>query len=229
MKKTIAIVAVLATMLSFAVAKDYSFTFGAQGFFGEGWGKSWGKDTQDAFDMMKQAGLKVSDPFDLNMLYGGGAFINLPIAANFGVQPEVNYMVNNTGYKMEDDSSNWMSACISYNSIDIPVLFTYKALKFNFLVGPYISIPVGDFSVVSKDSSSTADDTWTGTIASKTLFGMMFGFNVAERMGGQYLILGARYMLDFSPIQMKDSTSGDVSDLYTRRALLVNAGIRFAL
>lgn len=225
MKKTIAIVAVLAAALSFASAKSYSFTFGAHGFFGEGWGKSWSDDKANDLTTLKNNGATVANPFEKNMLYGGGAFVNLPINGTVGVQPEVNYMVNNAGVTVTK-SNLTTTHTVTYNSIDIPVLLTYKAQKFTFLVGPYISIPVSKLNItdVIPVIGSQPD---SKEISTKPIFGMAFGANVAERMGGQYLILGARYMLDFSGIGYTDSNNVEYE--FTRRGLTLDAGIRFAL
>lgn len=244
MKKTIAFIAILATALSFASAKKYSFTFGAHGFIGEGWGTSWDDDMNVSSD--------ATAPFGDNMLFGAGAFVNLPITGGLGIQPEVNFMANNAAFYEKANASLFGlvsgtfegTTKYSYNSIDIPVLFTYKLLKFNVLVGPYISIPVTDITknvsgtitqtnfLTGESSDPYTPDAVTLTSAGKPVFGMAFGANIAERMGGMYLIFGARYMLDFSPMQYV-TTASDGTKTYhnvaTRRGLTLDAGIRFAL
>jgi hypothetical protein len=237
MKKTIAIVAVLAAALSFASAKSYSFTFGAHGFFGEGWGASWDDGQNVPSDATK--------PFAANMLYGGGAFVNLPINGTVGIQPEVNYMVNNAGYTGTSTTSILgVSATVTsantltYSSVDIPVFLTFKAQKFTLLAGPYISIPVSTLNCAYTTTGSTNLSSSTGTSSGssqydlkKPVFGLALGANVAERMGGQYLILGARYMLDFSPVTTVETSNNTTTEtkIYTRRGLTLDAGIRFAL
>ena len=233
MKKTIAIVAVLAAALSFASAKSYSFTFGAHGFFGEGWGASWDDGQNVPSDATK--------PFAANMLYGGGAFVNLPINGTIGIQPEVNYMVNNAGYTATDSvfkgaATVTTANTLTYSSVDIPVFLTFKAQKFTLLAGPYISIPVStlNWAYTQTASSSLISITPSGSSQydlKKPVFGLALGANVAERMGGQYLILGARYMLDFSPVTTVETSNNTTTEtkIYTRRGLTLDAGIRFAL
>lgn len=238
MKKTIAIIAVLATALSFASAKSLGFTAGVHGFLGEGWGKSWDTDTvsNDA---------KYSDDFVGNMLFGGGLFLNFPLVSGLGIQPEVNFMANKAEYTTTGSGSLLgqsgtltTKTTYSYNSIDIPVFISYKFNKFNFLVGPYISIPVTqitdswtstlDYTVLGTTGTTNDNGSTSYDISSKTLFGLAFGLDYAQRMGGMYLMYGARYMLDFTPVtaQISDDTTRAI---FTRRALLLDLGLRIAL
>lgn len=242
MKKTIAVAALLATALSFVSAKGAGVLAGVHGFFGEGWGSSWADD--------QSVSSSATNPFQNNMLYGGGAFVNIVLSGPVGIQPEVNFMVNNAGHY---ETSTLISTSVltekieattafKYNSVDIPVFLTLNYNKFNFLVGPYISIPV---SKLTKTVSGTTTTTTLGTttksdynpdpteyeISSTPIFGMAFGANVSERMGGMYLVFGARYMFDFTPVQYK-VTSGSTTtyyDVYTRRGLTLDAGLKIVL
>jgi hypothetical protein len=242
MKKTIAIVTVLASALSLASAKSVGFTAGVHGFLGEGWGKTWSDDATPPSGS--------SDSFAENMLLGGGLFVNIPLGGTVGVQPEVNFMINNAGFtsyaNTDVNDSNYVHITTvdknTYNSVDIPVFLSVKYKKFNFLVGPYVSIPVSKMtttSTVTKETavlgtvSKTTSDPSTSTvdIDDKAIFGLAFGLDYAQRMGGMYLMYGARYMLDFSPITASTTVNSTkyTSDVYTRRALLVDLGLRIAL
>ena len=184
MKKTIAIVAVLAAALSLASAKSLGITLGVHGTFGENWGTSWSEDT-----LSKDS--DAEKPFGSNMVFGGGAFVNIPLVSALGLQPEVNYMVNNGGFKttstVEINSSNKTKTTTDftykYSSIDIPVLLSVKFMEFNFLAGPYISIPVSKIDYTTDSYSETtllgttstsdpAPSTTSYDISSSPLFGM---------------------------------------------------------
>lgn len=238
MKKTIAIVTVLAAALSLASAKSVGFTAGVHGFLGEGWGKTWDTETVSS-------DAKYTDDFAGNMLFGGGLFVNFPLGGTVGIQPEVNFMANNaeyttsgTGTLLGQSGTLTTKTTYSYNSIDIPVFLSVKYNKFNFLVGPYISLPVTqvkdswtktlDYTFLGSTGTTNDSDSSSYDVTSKTLFGLAFGLDYAQRMGGMYLMYGARYMLDFTPVtaQIDDDTT---QKLFTRRALLIDLGLRIAL
>src|SRR5574344_719771 len=234
MKKTIAIISVLVAALSLASAKSLGFTAGIHGFIGEGWGKSWDTETVSS-------DAKYTDDFAGNMLFGGGLFVNFPLGGTVGIQPEVNFMANSAEYTTSGTGSLFgqsgtltKKTTYSYNSIDIPVFLSVKYNKFNFLVGPYISLPVTqvkdswtktlDYTILGSTGTKNDSDSSSYDVTSKTLFGLEY----AQRMCGMYLMYGARYMLDFTPVtaQIDDDTT---QKLFTRRALLVDLGLRIAL
>jgi hypothetical protein len=238
MKKTIAIISVLVAALSLASAKSLGFTAGIHGFIGEGWGKSWDTETVSS-------DAKYTDDFAGNMLFGGGLFVNFPLGGTVGIQPEVNFMANSaeyttsgTGTLLGQSGTLTTKTTYSYNSIDIPVFLSVKYNKFNFLVGPYISLPVTqvkdswtktlDYTFLGSTGTTNDSDSSSYDVTSKTLFGLAFGLDYAQRMGGMYLMYGARYMLDFTPVtaQIDDDTT---QKLFTRRALLIDLGLRIAL
>lgn len=234
MKKSIAVAALLAIALSSVSAKGAGVLAGVHGFFGEGWGNEWAKD-QSVSD-------SATNPFQNNMQYGGGAFANIVLSGPIGIQPEVNFMVNNAGNYVTTTPVSTIkietTTAFKYNSVDIPVFLTLNYKKLNFLVGPYISIPVSKLTetdsqktTVLGTSSETDNDPTEYDISSTPIFGMAFGANYSERMGGMYLVFGARYMFDFTPVQYK-VTNGDTTtkyDVYTRRGLTLDAGLKIVL
>lgn len=220
-----------------ASAKSLGLTLGVHGTFGENWGTSWSEDTLSKdYDAEK--------PFGSNMVFGGGAFVNIPLVSALGLQPEVNYMVNNGGFiNTYKGSLLGVTGTITaensykYSSIDIPVFLSVKFLKFNFLAGPYISIPVsqlditGDNKIETSFGNTTIDPDPSSTsydISSSPLFGMAFGFDYINRIGLVRLVVGARYMLDFTPVAIKNSDDTK-KEIFTRRALTANLGVAIPL
>ena len=245
MKKTIAIVAVLAAALSLASAKSLGLTLGVHGTFGWGLGKSWSSNIQDSIDTATNNGATAEDPFTSNMLYGGGAYVNIPLVSALGLQPEVNFMVNNAGYTSTDSGSSTIlgittaytskvDSSVKYSSVDIPVFLSVKFKKFNFLVGTYIPITVSQLDMttdsyatttIGSSTTETDPDPFTASydIASSPLFGMAFGFDYINRIGLARLVTGVRYMLDFTPVTIK--IDDDTQEVFTRRALTANLGV----
>lgn len=88
-----------------------------------------------------KAGLNVSSLSNMNMNskagFYGGVFVNIPVAKDFSVQPEVLYSA--VGAKEKGDSN----AKLNLEYLSVPVMFQYKALpnlyveagpQFNFLI-----------------------------------------------------------------------------------------------
>ena len=238
MKKTMAVVVMLAAALSLVSAKSskkYSFTAGAHALAGVGFGTfdaDWEKTIKDNANMSKGIGIDV----------GGGAWINFPLVQGLCIQPEVNYMYNmaQASYKgttagLTTDRNN---VC-SYSSIDVAALFTYKVQSINFLVGPTVSFPISDFTVSRKGSqtigntSTAIDETNTYTIDTTATFGFQAGANTNVRFGLGQIVAGARFMMDFTPIQrFNKNSNGEITskdDLYKRMGVIAEVGYRFAL
>ncbi len=190
-----------------------------------------------------------SRPIGNNLMAGAGLELNIPFGGNFGVQTGVNYFYNNIGYKDSSKTTvgitTWSSESdytSSYSSIDIPVFLTLKYNKFNFELGPYLSIPVGKLDEKYK-STKTVNSTTTNSEGSNDYnlkpgvnFGLAFGGGYEERMGLGRLLVGARYMLDFTPVSTRTTstnrdgtTSTTDTELFTRRGLLIDVGFKIPL
>ena len=239
MKKTLAVVAVLATALTFATAKkSFSMTAGVRGNFGLGLGTALDKDiTDDGFKL---------DAFQ-TMNMGGGLFLNFPIASGIGIQPEVNYNYNTIHMTATttNDSAKYKSVttvAASYSTIDIPVNVTYKFDKFTFLVGPVFTIPVGNIATVTHNettlnsTTTKSDNEGDLTLGSNFIMGMDVGLEYSMRIGMIQGFGGVRYNLDFMPMKAKEetknsdgSTTTTYEELATRRTLAVTIGARVAL
>lgn len=213
MKKILALIA--ASVASIAIAAADPIVVG-HGYLGFGaLGTTFNKDklvyTEDP---------SVFGAFGKNISFGGGVGINIPFGGYFGVQPGVDFYVNNAGFKDGDNTY-----AFTYYSLDIPVLFTAKLEKWNFSIGPYLSIPVGKLFANCNDGGFENYD-----CAKPVNFGITAGVGYEERLGMGRIVFGGRYMLDFLPTQdKKEDTSGNNYVNFTRRALLIDIGYKLPL
>ena len=234
MKKTIAVVVMLAaalTMVSAKSSKKYSFTAGVHALGGIGFG-SFDEDLEKK--IKDNAGLSKG----LGLELGGGAWVNLPLYQGLCIQPEVNYMYNTATLNTDDTTlgiTTKTTETKSYSSLDIAALFTYKVQSINFLVGPTISIPVSKMKSVTTGTStagavSTAINNENEKDISNITFGLQAGANTNIRFGLGQIVAGARFMMDFNPTQ-NTTTSGSTTtttDLYKRMGVIAEVGYRFA-
>ncbi|MEN4760543.1 porin family protein [Chryseobacterium sp. C39-AII1] len=103
-----------------------------------------------------KAGLNVSsishDEMKAKAGFYGGAFVNIPVAKDFSVQPEVLY--NGAGAKFDDSSDDKIN--LSY--ISVPVMFQYNALPNLYLeAGPQFSFLI-DSKYKGNSVSVDSDD-----------------------------------------------------------------------
>lgn len=191
-----------------------------------------------------------SRPIANNYMVGGGLELNIPFG-DFGVQTGINYFYNNIGYKNSGSGTvpivgtptsyvhNYTS---TYSSVDIPVMLTLKYNKFNFELGPYLSIPVGKLngrnygSDTIGNSTTTYDQSDEYELKPGVNFGLVFGGGYEERMGLGRLLIGARYMLDFTPVSVRTYTTDSNGNKqavdtaqFTRRGLLLDVGFKVPL
>lgn len=229
MKKTLAIVAVLAAAVSLASAKSYSMTIGARGMFGMGLGTTF-------------ADSNTNQELGKSMNAGGGLFLNFPLAYGIGIQPEVDFTYNIVGTKSVTTAGSLTTTTVgttSYSTIDIPVNFTYKFNKFTFLAGPVFTIPVGQLSGEGTVTTVIGDNTTTSNykndpvdIGSPFIVGMDVGAEYSMRIGLFQGFAGVRYNLDFMPMKNKVTQSDNTvktTELFTRRYLSAEIGLRMAL
>ena len=183
--------------------------------------------------------------FASNLDLGVGVGLNIPFGGYFGVQPGVDFCVNNVGYTNTTtllSTTTKTTHTYSYLSLDIPVLLTAKVNKFNFALGPYVSFVLGDNITDSNKisetvGSSTYTQNHTGDSADKVLHswgsvGLAVGIGYEQRLGMGMLVIGGRYMLDFIPIEVQHTnSSGDrVTDFkFNRRELAIDVGYKIPL
>ena len=182
--------------------------------------------------------------FASNLDLGVGVGLNIPFGGYFGVQPGVDFCVNNVGYSYHRATSlesTTVERTYSYLSLDVPILLTAKLNKFNFALGPYVSFVLGDnITDSNKISETVGGSSWaqdhTGDRADKVLHswgsvGLAVGIGYEQRLGMGMLVIGGRYMLDFIPIEIQHVESGNrVTDYkFNRRELAIDVGYKIPL
>ncbi|WP_326983907.1 porin family protein [Chryseobacterium sp. MYb264] len=140
-----------------------------------------------------KAGLNVSNISggDTNSKAGfyGGAFLNVPVAKNFSVQPEI--LFNGVGAVSDIDSN--MKINLSY--ISVPIMFQYNALPNLYLeAGPQFSFLAGSKLKYNNYSESAND--------------LVKGFDFGIGLGAGYYItknigINARYVAGVTDITKK--------------------------
>ncbi len=225
MKKILALAAVAVTAVALASADPL---FVGHAYFGVGLGSAvqdWNSNNNTRSDLNKSY---YSWNFGSNLDFGAGVAINIPFGDYFGFQPGVDFYVNNVGYHFENSSANVKrDRTFTYLSIDIPLLLTAKINKWNFSIGPYVSIPLGDTSALYSDDTNAVKykHSW-GSI------GAMVGVGYEQRIGLGRLVIGGRYMHDFMPIDVyreySNGTKYDTLSLW-RGALAVDVAYKIPL
>ena len=221
MKKILALAAVAVTAVALASADPL---FVGHAYFGVGLGS---QVTQSNGDPMGKGTLiddskSYSWNFGSNLDFGAGVAINIPFGDYFGFQPGVDFYVNNVGYHYENNVKN--DTTFTYLSLDIPLLLTAKINKWNFSIGPYVSIPLGPVSA----TVSTSSDKFEGNHSWGSI-GAVVGVGYEQRIGLGRLVIGGRYMHDFMPIDVKSrNTDTTVYKLY-RGALAVDVAYKIPL
>ena len=208
------------------------------GYFGVGLGS-----TVTNADGSKLAGANDWE-FASNLDLGVGVGLNIPFGGYFGVQPGVDFCVNNVGYTntvttdLIVHTTTKTTHTYSYLSLDIPVLLTAKVNKFNFALGPYVSFVLGEKlteprkTVVTGGSGSGTTETKYEHLHSWGSVGLAVGMGYEQRLGMGMLVIGGRYMLDFIPIEIQHTnSSGDrVTDYkFNRRELAIDVGYKIPL
>ena len=131
MKKILAFVAVAVTAVAMASADPLLV---GHGYFGVGLGSTVTDHTPPAATL---SGAEKTWNFGSNLDFGAGIGVNIPFGGNFGIQPGVDFYVNNLGYHAKYTllSQTWeQDFTFSYMSLDIPILFTIKINKFNLVM-----------------------------------------------------------------------------------------------
>ena len=203
MKKLIAMLAVSVTAIAIAAADPVLVVHGFVNLNALGTSFEQASDNESTFGA-----------FGDNISIGGGVGLNIPFAGYFGVQPGIDIYGNRVGTK--NDNTGVVKSG-SYVSLDIPLLLTAKVEKWNFQLGPYVSIPLGKFTYKQGDSGTDFD------ITSNAIVGMVAGIGYEERLGLGRLVFGARYMLDFMKLEVEDI------DMLTRRGLEIDIGYKVPL
>ncbi len=223
MKKIVSILAVAIATVSLVSAKGLSV--GVHGYASEGWGAAYAN------------GSTPERPFGANLSFGGGAFVNSGLKGPWNLQAEVNYYNNNVGDKSSANVGGNSTTTVTkytYSSIDIPVLLGYKYKSINFLVGPYISIPVSQLTssytkttiALGTTTNSSGGPTVVSDISGVT-FGATAGFDYETRLGPGRAIVGVRYLHDFSPV--KYDAKDDDGNVNSTKTYFYRGGLELTL
>ena len=189
-----------------------------------------------------------SRPLFQNMMFGAGLEAKYAFTKSIGIQGGINYMFNSVGDSssatitiLKKTTTTTIDSTSSYSSIDIPLLLSFSSGAITLEAGPNFSIPLGTLNnkitttISSELTGSSTTDTVPGTINIKNAIipGLLFGVEYSMKAGKGKLLLGGRYILDFSPVTSvtKDNDGNVISEtaLFTRRGLLLNVGYNINL
>lgn len=177
-----------------------------------------------------KAGSYLEDiPVDKKVLPGFGAGLyarwDLPIVPFLGIQSGLDFYAGN-GIKFAGEKS---SLAFSYNTLDIPVLVTFRLplglVKTTLYAGPNFSFPVGKLNAKTESDDSGAEKD-TSDMDSTMVFGMQAGIDTSLGLGPLDLVLGLRYINDFANTRVK-ILDGVSEDFLTRRNLILSLGVEF--
>ena len=173
------------------------------------------------------------DSLDKKVLPGVGAGLyarwDLPIVPFLGIQSGLDFYAGN-GIKFGGEiAGEKLSLTYSYNTLDIPVLVTFRLplglVKTTLYAGPNFSFPVGKVKISATGLGSETDGD-TFDMDSTMVFGMQAGIDTSLGLGPLDLVLGLRYINDFANTKVKilDSVG---EDFLTRRNLILSLGVEF--
>ena len=242
MKKIIATAAAIAVSAISAFAFDV--TLGARGNVNFGLGT-----TVANLDSMRNTVKAANGTWNEGGNIGGGfgVYVNFGLVdlgpGSLGLQPEFDMNFNN-GYNYAakltySGTPVDGSSTIIDNTIDIPLLVTYKAdigsiFTLGGGVGPYLSIPVGLDGVTVDKTGSPTTTKYSDRYDYKAdlNFGMAFDVNAGWKLGPGSIVLDCRYMLDFTPTKISQklksaSTWSNPTEWFTRRGLSVGVGYQY--
>lgn len=150
----------------------------------------------------------------------------LPLDSKLGVQLDVGFNANNGSSMKTDLIILEQKDTVSFNTLDIPLLITYR-LPINSLldvragVGPNFGIALGKIKATTKENGVKV---YTGEddAASKLLIGLMANVGVGINLGPGVLLADVRFLNDFTKLAAGDKNNK--TDLLTRRNLSLSVG-----
>lgn len=173
---------------------------------------------------------EMDDFLDKKVLPGFGAGLyarwDLPIVPFLGIQSGLDFYARNGIKAGGEDAGEEISFTYSYNTLDIPVLVTFRLplglVKTTLFAGPNFSFPVGKV----KGSTTLSGLELEGNLEfdSIMVFGMQAGIDTSLGLGPLDLVLGLRYINDFANTRIKYSDSIS-DDFLTRRNLILSLGV----
>ena len=168
-------------------------------------------------------GTGVTPKEESNITFVGALFFEWRITDRFGIQPEIDIMVNN-GIKATFADGGQVSA--TYHSLDIPLLLNFNIIHSPVLVrifaGPYLAIPISKMNMEVAGLSGGTSAGTTGVTG-----GVMGGFAVGFRAGPGNIIGDFRYMNDFSEVNV--NYKGNAMKGFLRRSVNITVGYGLSL
>ena len=164
--------------------------------------------------------------------FGAGLYArwDLPIVPFLGIQSGLDFYAGN-GIKFggEDAGESYSLTC-SYNTLDIPVLVTFRLplglVKTTLYAGPNFSFPVGKVKVSATGAGAKVEGD-AFEFDSIMVFGMQAGIDTSLGLGPLDLVLGLRYINDFANTKVKTLDDSRSGDFLTRRNLILSLGVQF--
>ena len=160
---------------------------------------------------------------DSNFIFAGALFFKWRITDRFGIQPEVDFTINN-GLEYADSVGAYQGS-FSYNALDVPVLlyfkFIHSPVSVSAFAAPYLSIPISKMNVNISGVGSTSVET-TGIV-----LGVLGGACVGFPVGPGSIVGDIRYLNDFSDVKI--NYNGKIVNSFLRRAVCVTVGYELSL
>lgn len=220
MKKIVVFAAMFVAIASLATA-EVGLAVGAKGVIGF--------STGTTFVNQIPSGAK-----QVPTVNGGGAIfvryelpLALPLDSKLGVQLDVGFNANNgSSIESEIPILGKYKQTISFNTLDIPLLITYRLpigslLDVRVGVGPNFGLVLGKVKATTqldRTKLATVDD----DVASKFLIGLMADVGVGINLGPGALLVDVRFLNDFTKFAVGDKDNK--FDLLTRRNLSFSVG-----
>ncbi|MDR0644993.1 MAG: outer membrane beta-barrel protein [Treponema sp.] len=165
---------------------------------------------------------------ELNVMINHGVVINGidDYIYTHGVETETGSVYNPSRKESE------INDVFTYTSLDIPILarFNFRPvppLLISALVGPSISLPLGDLNNESHYSNfSQINDSRDDKILN-AIFGVSAGVIIGYNLGPGYITADVRFLNDFNPIAVDYKDGDGEVKLFTRRVFNVTVGYEF--
>jgi hypothetical protein len=217
------------------------FTFGAA--LGAGFGAYSLDDIKDDYsepDVASKTAFLVSvhGAYNVNSLFAIQAELNIMV--NNGVIINgIDLYLNDVGdkdgsvYNPNQEESK-INDVFTYTSLDIPILarFNFRPappLLISVLVGPYISLPLGDLKNEFHYTNFSQHNNSRDDKILNAMFGVLAGVTVGYNLGPGYITADLRFLNDFNSIAVdyKGAWGDGERKLFTRRVFNATVGYEF--
>lgn len=220
MKKLVVLAAMITVVASLATA-EIGLAVGAKGVIGLPAGTKMVEKIPDGYKQKAtvNGGAAVFARYELPLA--------LPLDSKLGVQLDIGFNANNGGAMETEILGKKLKQTISFNTLDIPLLITYRLPIIDLLdlrvgVGPNFGIVLGKMKQKVKGGPIDLDNSTDVELASKVLVGLMADIGVGINLGPGALLVDVRFLNDFS--KLKTKVGDEKKDFLTRRNLSFSLG-----